>query len=134
MSDIKLPKKYLKDCGERCYFSLEEWLLDNISDNKAEIQTTLSIISVAASIFPIAFAAPTIYGTFSSPLNATTYSQDLTGGKIGIVQKIYLTGALIVPSNWVKIGGLTYDAAEINIVYLEYTSASRLEYWISRDE
>jgi len=43
MSDIKLPKKYLKDCGEKCYFSLEEWLLGNISENSVYIKDTLDI-------------------------------------------------------------------------------------------
>jgi hypothetical protein len=79
----------------------------------------------------ISFSASYIY---NSPTSAGTGSitDNLSGSKLGIVQKIYHNDtSLTVPSlTWVKLGSGTYTPSSLNIIYAEWVSGSRVEYWI----
>ena len=82
----------------------------------------------------IAFTTPTIYGTYTTPIDATSYAENVVGAKKGIVQKAYMTGVWTAPASHVKIGGVDYDSSAKNIVYLEYSESGRIEYWVALDE
>lgn len=94
--------------------------------------TTETITTVGQT--PITFKGPHIYGTFSSPISGASYAVSTTDAQIGIVQKIYLTAAWTPPASHVKIGGVEYNSAVVNIVFVEYSEAGRIEYWIAADE
>jgi hypothetical protein len=78
----------------------------------------------------IAFDDLAVYNSFSSP-TASNITNDLTGAKIGIVQKIYSNKATepTYPAGWVKLSG-TYTNSVTNIIYAEWCEGSRVEYWI----
>jgi len=78
----------------------------------------------------ISFAVPQVYNSFSSP-TASNITDNLTGAKIGIVQKIYSNKATepTYPAGWVKLSG-TYTNSVTNIIYAEWCEGSRVEYWI----
>jgi len=80
----------------------------------------------------ITFTAGTIY---NSPTSAATgnISGDTTNAKIGIVQKIYHNDSVAPtfnPSGWVKLGSSIYLVSTLNIIYAEWVSGTRVEYWI----
>jgi hypothetical protein len=82
----------------------------------------------------ITFTAGTIY---NSPTSAATgnISADTTNSKIGIVQKIYHNDSVsptFNPSGWVKLGIGSYTTSTLNIIYAEWVSGSRIEYWITQ--
>jgi hypothetical protein len=79
----------------------------------------------------ITFTAGTIYNT---PTSAATgdISADTTNAKIGIVQKIYHNHSVAPtfnPSGWVKLGIGTYTTSTLNVIYAEWVSGTRVEYW-----
>lgn len=82
----------------------------------------------------ISFTTSTIYNTATAPAtgNLTT---DLTGAKVGIVQKIYHnhTVAPTPPAGWVLIGG-AYVTGVVNLIYAEWAKGTRIEYWITQDQ
>lgn len=80
----------------------------------------------------ITFTAGTIY---NSPTSAATgnISADTTNAKIGIVQKIYHNDSVAPtfnPSGWIKLGIGIYTTSTLNVIYAEWVSGSRIEYWI----
>jgi len=85
----------------------------------------------------IAFTKPLVYNTPALP-GTGNISNDLEGAKIGIRQKIYHTAgaggiAPTVPAGWVLMGGeyLTDpDEAILNVIFAEWVSESRVEYYI----
>ena len=78
----------------------------------------------------ISFANPQVYNTYTTP-TSSNITNDLTGAKIGIVQKIYSNKATepTYPAGWVKLSG-TYTNSVTNIIYAEWCEGSRVEYWI----
>jgi hypothetical protein len=78
----------------------------------------------------ITFDVPIVYNTATSP-TALNITNDLTGAKIGVVQKIYSNKSVAptVPSGWVKLAG-DYTVSVLNIIYAEWSESSRVEYWI----
>ena len=82
----------------------------------------------------ISFATPQIYNSVASP-SSSNLTENLTGAKIGVVQKIYhLSGT--APSfgtgSWVKLGSGTYSTTVLNVIFAEYVSTGRIEYWITQ--
>ena len=71
-----------------------------------------------------------IYNTYNSP-TSLPLSADTTGAYIGVRQKIYhkSTVDLVVPLDWVYMGG-NYQPYALNIIWVEYVSPTRIEYWI----
>ena len=107
----------------------------------ANFKTTL--LSYFDSIFPritvastgsvISFNVPVIWNSPSSPSTANI-TDNLTGAKIGYVQKIYSNKAVAptVPAGWVLIGTGTYTTSTLNIIFAEWVSGTRVEYWITK--
>ena len=81
----------------------------------------------------ISFVTPQVYNTFSSPSTADL-TDDLTNAKIGYIQKIYhnKVTAPTVPAGWVLIGTGTYTTSTLNIIFAEWVSSTRVEYWITK--
>lgn len=79
----------------------------------------------------ISFAVPQIYNTVASP-SSSNFTDDLTGARVGVVQKIYSnkSTAPTFPAGWVKLGSGSYLNSSLNIIYAEWVSGSRVEYWI----
>lgn len=91
-------------------------------------------VTVAASGLVVDFTAPKIFNTVALPGTANV-SQNVTGAKLGIVQKVYHS-ALSEPSfpnTWVKIGSGEYVTGELNIIYAEWCGNGRVEYWIVQE-
>jgi len=86
--------------------------------------------SIATTGAVISFDVNKIYNTATSP-TALDITNDLTGAKIGVVQKIYSNKSVAptVPAGWVKLGG-DYTVSVLNIIYAEWSESSRVEYWI----
>lgn len=78
----------------------------------------------------LTFTSLDIYGTFTTP-STTNIKVDLTGAKLGIVQKMYHQNgtAPTFPAGFVKISG-TYSTVGKNIIYFEFSEGTRVEYWI----
>lgn len=79
----------------------------------------------------IAFTSSLIYNSPSSPATASI-TDNLTGAKIGIIQKIYHNHSVApsVPAGWVKLSSISYLTSNLNIIYAEWVSGTRVEYWI----
>lgn len=81
----------------------------------------------------ISFASPQVYNTDSSP-STSDITDSLTGAKIGIVQKIYSNKSVAptFPIGWVKMGTATYTTSTLNVIFAEWVSGTRVEYWITK--
>ena len=88
---------------------------------------------VAATGTEISFASSKIYNTPASPATGNI-TNDLTGAKIGIVQKLYHnhSTAPTVPAGWKLIGG-AYETGVLNMIYAEWAGGTRVEYWITQE-
>jgi hypothetical protein len=95
--------------------------------------TSLAPLTTSTTGSVISFATPQVYNTFSAPSTANL-TDDLTGAKIGYVQKIYHNKAVAptVPAGWVLIGTGTYTTSTLNIIFAEWVSGTRVEYWITK--
>ena len=87
-------------------------------------ETTASVIS---------FVVPQVYNTVAGP-STSNIIDSLTNAKIGIVQKIYHnhTVAPTFPAGWVKMGTGTYTTSTLNVIFAEWVSSTRVEYWITK--
>jgi hypothetical protein len=76
------------------------------------------------------FSAGTITATLTGNISGNT-----TNAKIGIVQKIYHNDSVAPtfnPSGWVKLCIGTYRTSTLNVIYAEWISGTRIEYWITQ--
>ena len=104
----------------------EEWL-DSLKGEPGTIPETEQIQGGV-----ISFDSDKIYNSPSTPATGAL-STNFTNARIGIVQKIYHTSsAFVEPTNWVKLGTVEYANNELNIIYAEYCSPTRIEYWITQ--
>ena len=87
--------------------------------------------TVAATGVGIEFYVPQVYNSPASP-GTGNITSTLTDPKIGIIQKIYHNSAIAptVPVGWVLIGSGVYLPSTLNIMYAEWVSGTRVEYWI----
>jgi hypothetical protein len=81
----------------------------------------------------ISFIVPQVYNSVASP-SSSNITDSLTSAKIGIVQKIYHnhTVAPTFPAGWVKMGTATYTTSALNVIFAEWVSSTRVEYWITK--
>jgi hypothetical protein len=81
----------------------------------------------------IEFVQAQQYGTVASP-ETGNITDDLTGAKAGLIQKIYHNSGTppTVPAGWVKITPNVYVASVLNIIYCEWVSSTRVEYWLTQ--
>lgn len=101
-----------------------------VSDLAAKQQKT-----VGATGTVIDFSTSKIFNSPTSPASGNI-TDSLTGAEIGIVQKIYHnhTVAPTFPAGWVILGPGAYITGEVNIIYAEWVSGSRVEYWIIQEQ
>jgi hypothetical protein len=87
--------------------------------------------ATAATGTVIDFTQSKIFNSVVSPATGN-FTDNLTGAKIGIVQKIYHNSgtAPTVPAGWVKLGSANYATSVLNIIYADFVGGSRVEYWI----
>jgi len=112
-------------------------LTDKLVHYKDSTGAILEIYGAAGSTATtgsvISFTTPQVYNTPASP-SASDLTDSLTGAVIGIVQKIYHNKAVAptVPAGWVLIGTGTYTTSTLNIIFAEWVSSTRVEYWITK--
>ena len=99
----------------------------------AYFDTIFPRITVATTGSVISFNVPVVWNTPASP-SSSNLTDDLTGAKIGYIQKIYHNKATAptVPAGWVLIGTGTYTTSTLNIIFAEWVSSTRVEYWITK--
>lgn len=87
--------------------------------------------TTVATGLPVEFSTEKIYGSATSPLSSNI-TANLTGAVLGKVQKIYHQNGVAptFPSGWVQLGTTTYSITGLNIIYAEWASGTRVEYWI----
>ena len=87
--------------------------------------------TTVATGLPVEFSTEKIYGSATSPLSSNI-TASLTGAVLGKVQKIYHQDGVAptFPSGWVQLGTTTYSTTGLNIIYAEWASGTRVEYWI----
>ena len=88
-------------------------------------------VAAASTGTVVAFSSNIIYNSVASPATGNI-TDSLTNARIGIVQKIYHNNgtAPTFPVGWVKLGSGTYVTSTLNIIYAEWVSGTRVEYWI----
>jgi hypothetical protein len=99
----------------------------------AYFDTIFPRITVATTGSVISFSVPVVWNTPASP-SSSDLTDDLTSAKIGYIQKIYHNKAVAptVPAGWVLIGTGTYTTSTLNIIFAEWVSSTRVEYWITK--
>jgi hypothetical protein len=108
-------------------------ITNNILTDTGVNVTSLESVTTATTGSEVLFVTPQIYNSPASPSTANL-TNDLTGARIGVVQKIYHNHSVAptVPGGWVLIGG-EYKLSELNIIYAEWVESSRVEYWIAQE-
>ena len=99
-------------------------VVDLKSEFDGAVQTTGLVID---------FNIQKIFNTATAPATGNI-TNDLTNAKLGIVQKIY-HNSLIAPSmpvGWVLVGEGFYVPGTLNIIYAEWASGTRVEYWVTQ--
>ena len=63
-------------------------------------------------------------------------TENLTGAKLGLIQKIYHNDVSepTYPSGWVLMGDAIYFTSTLNIIYAEWAGGSRVEYWYVQEQ
>jgi hypothetical protein len=81
----------------------------------------------------IEFDRPAIYNSPTTP-SSVNITDNLTNARIGVVQKIYHqdTTPPTFPATWILVGTNTYDTSTLNIIFAEWVSGTRVEYWITK--
>lgn len=97
----------------------------------AETEEDIQIHAVASTGNVIAFDEERIYNSLASP-GTGDITNNLTGARTGVVQKIYHNKLIppTFPGGWVNIGSRVYQANQNNIIFCEWVSGTRVEYWI----
>jgi hypothetical protein len=110
---------------------------NNITANRKyelpDISGTISLNTTATTGAVIAFANPQVYNSIASP-SSSNLTDNLTGARIGVVQKIYHNAgtAPTVPAGWVLRGTGSYVTSTLNIIYAEWSVGTTVEYWITQ--
>ena len=81
----------------------------------------------------VSFTTNQVYNEWDVP-GTGNITNDLTGAKTGIVQKIYHNNSVApsVPAGWVVVSNGVYVPNVLNIIYAEWVKGTRVEYWITQ--
>lgn len=92
--------------------------------------------ATSATTTVVDFTGQTIYYDSVSPSSATVFTNDLTGAKLGLLQKIYSNAVTepTKPVGWVLMGDGIYFTSILNIIYAEWVGGSRVEYWYVQEQ
>tara|TARA_R110002126_G_scaffold116875_3_gene256503 strand:- start:4384 stop:7092 length:2709 start_codon:yes stop_codon:yes gene_type:complete len=84
----------------------------------------------------IDFSGLTYHFDAVSPSSSTGFTSDLTGAKVGLIQKIYSnhTSEPTYPAGWVLMGDAIYFTSTLNIIYAEWAGGTRVEYWYVQEQ
>lgn len=120
---------------EDTYYTLKTGL--NNSDWE-ELYFGENVYTGNADTEDIVFDKRVIYNTATNPATGTTINADLAiTPKLGKVQKIYHNHPTNEPAylgaTWVPIGDGIYMSNQLNIIYCEWASDNRIEYWITQE-
>jgi len=104
----------------------------NAANSAAAAQAAAQSILPQSGTLPVTYETSYIYGSAGTPLTGNI-TDDQTGAVVGLVQKLYHQQATIptFPATYVNIGAVGYVVNQLNIIYIEYVSATRIEYWIA---
>ena len=81
----------------------------------------------------ISFEIPEDYGTDVAPKTGALTDTNLAAKK-GNPQKIYHQDtSLVVPADWVLIGGIEYEPGVLNLIVVEWERNDRKIYWIAQE-
>ncbi len=91
--------------------------------------------TVSATTTTVHFSGQTIFHKYTNQATGNI-SEDLTGAKLGIVQKIYHNDSTepTYPAGWVLMGDGVYFTSQLNIIYCEWAEGSRVEYWYVQEQ
>jgi len=91
--------------------------------------------ATTATTTTINFTGQTIYYNATTP-GTGNISQNLTGAKLGLIQKIYHNDVAepTYPAGWVLMGDAIYFTSTLNIIYAEWATGSRVEYWYVQEQ
>jgi hypothetical protein len=104
----------------------------NAANSALAAQAAAQSILPQTGTLPVTYDVSYIYGDAGAPLTGNI-TDDQTGAVVGLVQKLYHQQSTIptFPATYVNIGAVGYVVNELNIIYIEYVSATRIEYWIA---
>jgi hypothetical protein len=104
----------------------------NALQSEQNAQAISDSILPQTGTLPVTYDVTYIYGDAGTPLTGNI-TDDQTGAVLGLVQKLYHQDATVptFPATYVNIGAVGYVVNELNIIYIEYVSATRIEYWIA---
>ena len=91
--------------------------------------------ATTATTTTINFTGQTIYYNASSP-GTGNITGNLTGAKLGLIQKIYHNSGTepTYPAGWVLMGDAIYFTSTLNIIYAEWATGTRVEYWYVQEQ
>lgn len=101
--------------------------------NEAGQERKISGQPEAATGTAIDFATEKIFNSPASPATGNI-TDTLTAARTGIIQKIYHNAgsAPTFPAGWVRLGTGAYVTSALNIIFAEWVSGTRVEYWITQ--
>jgi hypothetical protein len=81
----------------------------------------------------VSFTSNQVYNEWDVP-GTGNITDNLTGAKTGIVQKIYHNNSVApsTPAGWVVVSNGVYVPNTLNIIYAEWVKGTRVEYWITQ--
>lgn len=136
--DITLSKFYQYNGSAWVVFGESGGAVDSVNGQTGVVvldagDVGADAITSATTGAVISFATPQVYNSIASP-SSSNLTDNLTGARIGIVQKIYHNAgtAPTVPAGWVLRGTGTYVTSTLNIIYAEWSVGTTVEYWITQ--
>ena len=87
--------------------------------------------TIQSSLPDVFFDRPMVYESASAPGTGNIIQPGAGTNYLGTIQKIYHqdTTAPTFPAGWVLLSGV-YNTSTLNIIYAEWCSSTRVEYWI----
>jgi hypothetical protein len=91
--------------------------------------------ATTATTTTVHFTGQTIFHKYTNQATGNI-TEDLTGAKLGITQKIYHNDVVVptFPAGWVLMGDGVYFTSELNLIFVEWAEGSRVEYWYVQEQ
>lgn len=111
-------------------------VLDN-GVQTGDVVTIVHLVKVATATTgtQITFVNQKVWNTVASP-GTGNITDDLTDARIRMIQKVYHNDSTepTVPVGWVKLNGSqNYVTGSLNIIFAEWVSGTRVEYWLLQE-
>jgi hypothetical protein len=110
------------------------YLLTSDVSGNATWQEPHDIVKLGTGL-TIHFSGRTIFNLPDSPASGNI-SGNTTNAKFGMVQKIYHQSSVepTFPTTWKLVGEGVYFTNILNMIYVEYITNNRIEYWVIQDQ